>query len=103
MAPSTICLNGRLQGSSHPPCRLCVASALSVCSKSVPKCRKSGIESKERMSLRSKQIVKRKKAKRGGKESKLRLVGVPGYCSPGSRGVGSDKKRREGKGDNWTA
>lgn len=53
-----------------PPHCLCVASALRACSKSVPKCRKSGIESKERMSLRSKQIVKRKRKKKGGEGGK---------------------------------
>lgn len=57
-----------------------------------PSAEKLGTESKERMSLGSKQIVKREENVRG--QSNLHLVGVPA-CSSGGRGIG--------KGDNWTA
>lgn len=85
-----------------PPCCLCMASALTACSKSVPKCRKSGTESKERMSLRSKQTVKRGNKKGGWGKSQNLSAGVPGCCSPGSRGVSPNKEKwRVRKGDNW--
>lgn len=68
----------RLWGGDSPPACPSAQGLLRVC----PHVRQMGGESNERMSLRSKQIVKRKK-KMGRGESKL--VGVPICCSPGGK------------------